>query len=500
MHTADSNRPPPREFIRFLLGPATATMIGLILLEKLLGAGATWLVIQIARDIADGHAALPVFGWLIVVQSVSYFAGAASWLFAERAGFTAYARYVLRFAQANRHQTALLHDSKAREETEPFLTGEAYQISFNLIYDLQFDCRLLFNLLFNAAVFGIAIDAALPTAYLLAFVILATLQWSLRKPLAHAYLINQAMTNRMTARTYNVWDNVTTGNRYNLRLWLRDFRARWDQALTAQIRAILLREGWSAASGVIALIIVLSATAWVAYEDAGNAALLIGLAATLPRQLEMAMDMQQLTAGLTELIAIWARMQGACEHLRPVGDAGFSRRIRFPLLQLTEAGREQTTESLADVLHLIHARPHGHIAVRGANGAGKSTLLTALKGNLRGTAYYWPNHDRLNFRFNTVPAPVVEVASSDDEPPEAEELSANEATVEKAGYSSGERQLQVLRELVAHTDHAAYLLDEWDANLDSSNRREAERLIEQLAARARVIEVSHFRKDGAQRT
>ena len=99
-----------------------------------------------------------------------------------------------------------------------------------------------------------------------------------------------------------------------------------------------------------------------------------------------------------------------------------------------------------------------------------------------------------------MPAPVVEVASSDDEPPEAEELSANEATVEKAGYSSGERQLQVLRELVAHTDHAAYLLDEWDANLDSSNRREAERLIEQLAARARVIEVSHYRKDGAQRT
>jgi hypothetical protein len=237
-----THKPPPREFIRFLVGPASLTMVGMILLQELFGAGTTWLVIQIARDIADGHTALPMFGWIVLVQSASYFAGAASWIFAERAGFSAYARYVLRFAQANRHRTALLHDTEAREGTEPFLTSEAFQISFNLIYDLQFDCRLLFNLLFNAIVFGLEIDAALPAAYALAFVILAALQWSLRKPLANTYLHNQGMTNRMTARTYNAWD-VMTGNRHNLHLWQRDFRARWDQALAAQIRATLMREG-----------------------------------------------------------------------------------------------------------------------------------------------------------------------------------------------------------------------------------------------------------------
>jgi len=48
-----------------------------------------------------------------------------------------------------------------------------------------------------------------------------------------------------------------------------------------------------------------------------------------------------------------------------------------------------------------------------------------------------------------------------------------------------------LEEIVRYTDAAIYLLDEWDANLDSSNRAMADALVEQLAQRARVVEISH---------
>ena len=74
---------------------------------------------------------------------------------------------------------------------------------------------------------------------------------------------------------------------------------------------------------------------------------------------------------------------------------------------------------------------------------------------------------------------------------DADELSAAEASAQKKGYSSGERQLQVLREIVARTNYPLYLLDEWDANLDAANRTAAGTLVAELAARARVIEVSH---------
>ena len=41
------------------------------------------------------------------------------------------------------------------------------------------------------------------------------------------------------------------------------------------------------------------------------------------------------------------------------------------------------------------------------------------------------------------------------------------------------------------TDASVYLLDEWDANLDPKNRAAANALVEKLASRARVIEISH---------
>jgi hypothetical protein len=64
------------------------------------------------------------------------------------------------------------------------------------------------------------------------------------------FLDNQRMTNRMRARTYNAWDNIFSGNRYNFTLRHRDFRHRLGDAVVAQVRAILAREGWSARAGV----------------------------------------------------------------------------------------------------------------------------------------------------------------------------------------------------------------------------------------------------------
>jgi len=487
-----SRRPfTPRDFLRFLLGPAIFAMLAMILIQEACSAATTWLVIIIAREIGENTLVPLNFAWIVLAQTLAYLAGAVSWIFAERAGFGAYARYMLHFARSNRHQTELLGDAEAREATEPFLTSETFHVGFELIFTLQFHLRLFFQLLFNALVLGLEIDAGLPAAFAVAFVVLAALQWSLRKPLAAAYLANQKMTNRMTARTYNAWDNIFSGNRYNFTLWHRDFKQRLQAALVAQVRAILMREGWSAVSGLIALGLVLGTTAWIAFDSAGNTALLIALAATLPRQIEMTLDMHQLTAGVTDLVALWTRIQGICSHHRPTPDAGFVARVDFGRLELREPASHPPCTDLDDAVARILSAPTGLVSVRGCNGSGKSTLLAALKARLQGRAYYWPTQDRLAFAFN---GPAGEVAPEDTEdapPDEPEALSAAEEAAQKTGYSSGERQLQVLREIVANTDSPLYLLDEWDANLDAPNRAAALALVETLARRARVVEISH---------
>ncbi|MCM8612524.1 AAA family ATPase [Accumulibacter sp.] len=471
-------------------------MLGLIIVQEAVGATTTWLIIEIAREIATEQISAMAFVEIIVTQTLSLLAGAVSWVFAERAGFAAYGHYMLDFARRNRFQTALLGDAHARERVEPFLTSETFDICFDLIYNCQFYLRLSSQLLFNSLVLGFEIDAGLPMAFCGALVILLALQWRLREPLASVFLRNQRLTNRLRARTYNAWDNVLSGNRYNHRIWNRDFRHRLSDALSAQTRAIVAREGWSAVSGIIALVVVLSTTAWVAVQDAGNTELLMALAATLPRQMDMALDMHQLAAGITDLLAVWTRIKGVCSHMQPEPDPGFIGRIDFDRVLLKEGDDAHVCASLAAAVSHVLARPTGLVAVRGANGSGKSTLLAALKHHLRGRAFYWPMHDRLSFHFNSSDVdgdhPSLDPGAND--PPDdegADETHPFGAAVRRPSHSSGERQLQILQEIVAQTDHPVYLLDEWDANLDPGNRALACELVERLACRARVVEISH---------
>jgi hypothetical protein len=472
-----------RDFLNFFVGSALFAMLTMIVIQEFFGAATTWLVIEIARDISDGSISPGRFGGIVVTQTLSYVAGAISWIFAERAGFGAYSRYMLYFARRNRFQTALLGDSAAREASEPFLTSETFHVCFELIFTLQFHLRLVFQLVFNAIILGVEIDGGLPLAFAAAFGILAVVQWCLRNRLAHAYLENQRATNRMTARTYNAWDNVFSGNRYNFGLWHRDFRGRLHDAVAAQVRAISLREGWAAVSGLIALVIVLAATAAIAVANTGDRALLIALAATLPRQIEMTFDIHQLTSGFSDLVAVWTRIGGVCDHLLPRPAAGFLERIGFGRLFVRDGKDERVCTSLADAMSGIFARQTGLVAVRGGNGSGKSTLLAALKARLRGQAYYWPTQDRLAFAFNSARTDLAAETFDDVDEAAAAEL--------KSGYSSGERQVEALREIVAKTAYPIYLFDEWDANLDAANRSAALALVEELALRARVIEVSH---------
>jgi len=159
--------------------------------------------------------------------------------------------------------------------------------------------------------------------------------------------------------------------------------------------------------------------------------------------------------------------------MRPEPPANFDQRIQFDGVALSDGQVAVVCASVDDVLARIRAQPQGRLLVRGSNGSGKSTLLVALKAQLGSAAYYWPTSDKLAFAF------LGNVAADEEGKPVA------------SGFSSGERQLKSLQEIVNRTHAAVYLLDEWDANLDAKNRARAEILVAQLAARAVVVEISH---------
>jgi hypothetical protein len=474
------------ELASYLFSPALFVMIALMVAEAMLAAATTWLVISTGRKVAVGEFLINDLVLILTAQSASYVAGVVSWIFAERAGYRGFGKYVLRFARENRGKVKLFGDKIKREQVEPFLTGETFQCFFNLMYELEFTLKLLLGLVFNALVLGAEIDLSLPFAYVGAFGALLLMQWALQKPITRTYLENQRMNNRVTAQGYTAWDNVFSGNRYNLRLWLDEFKYRLREALTAQIRAIVAREGMSAMSGIVSLAIVFATITVVAVNDRGNTIMLVALATTLPRQIEMTYELHLLATGWNDFISVWTRFAGVAANMLPQPQTDFDSRIKFDRLVLREGGDSNVVSSLNDALRIVQARPTGRINVRGANGTGKSSLLASLKTEMRRRAFYWPASDRLAFKFAGGVVPVGFEADED-----GETVVIAESLDNKFGFSTGERQLKSLEEIVNATDAQIYLLDEWDANLDAANKAKADALVDALAARARVVEISH---------
>jgi ABC-type bacteriocin/lantibiotic exporter with double-glycine peptidase domain len=474
------------ELASFLLSPSLFVMIVLMVAEAMLAAATTWFVINAGRKVAVGEFLASDLIWILSAQSASYVVGVISWVFAEQAGYRGFGKFMLRFARENRGKVKLFNDKPAREQVEPFLTGETFQCFFNVMYELEFALKLFLGLVFNSIVLGAEINISLPFAYVGAFAVLLLMQWVLQNPIARAYLENQRMNNRVTAQGYTAWDNVFSGNSYNLRLWFAGFKSRLREGLTAQIRAIVAREGMSAMSGIVSLAIVFATVTVVAVQHVGETALLVGLATTLPRQIEMTYELHLLATGWNDFIAIWTRFGGVANNMLPQPDADFDKRIKFDRLVLREGEDANVVSSVGDALRIALAQPTGRINVRGGNGAGKSSLLASLKTEMRKNAYYWPTSDRLAFKFTGGVVPV-EVEGDDDD----DVVVVAESMDKKLGFSSGERQLKSLEEIVNSTRAQVYLLDEWDANLDEANKAKADALVDELAARARVIEISH---------
>src|SRR5277367_4913292 len=382
------------ELASYLLSPSLFAMVFLMVIEAMLAAATTWLVINAGRRVASGHFLVSDLIWILTAQSSSYVVGVISWVFAERAGYRGFGKFMLCFARENRGKVKLFGDKPAREQVEPFLTGETFQCFFNVMYELEFALKLFLGLVFNSIVLGAEIDISLPFAYVGAFGVLLLMQWVLQKPIASTYLENQRMNNRITAQGYTAWDNVFSGNSYNLRLWLSGFKARLREGLVAQIRAIVAREGMSAMSGIVSLAIVFAAITVVAVHNVGNTVLLVGLATTLPRQIEMTYELHLLATGWNDFIAIWTRFGGVAANMRPKPDPDFDKRIKFDKLVLREGDDANVVSSVNDAMRIVQARPIGRINVRGGNGAGKSSLLASLKTELRRRAFYLPASDR----------------------------------------------------------------------------------------------------------
>ena len=307
---------------------------------------------------------------------------------------------MLRFARENRDKVKLFDDKPSREQVEPFLTGETFQCFFNLMYELEFALKLFLGLVFNALVLGTEIDLSLPFAYVGAFAALLFMQWTLQKPIARTYLENQRMNNRVTAQGYTAWDNVFSGNRYNLRLWLCGFKtpaARGaDRADPRHCRARRHeRDERHRQPRHRVRHHRPSSRCTMPRHDAADRARDHAAAADRD-DLRVASARQRLERLRLDLDAVRRRCRQHAAAARPRASTSASNSTGWCCARASTpmSFRRSTTR-----LRIVQAQPTGRINIRGGNGTGKSSLLASLKTELRQRAFYWPASDRLDVRI-----------------------------------------------------------------------------------------------------
>src|SRR5206468_12999583 len=115
----------------------------------------------------------------------------------------------------------------------------------------------------------------------------------------------------------------------------------------------MAREGLPALAGLTCRPILVSSRTYVVTAIAGDTDVLIALAATLPRQIDMTNQVHQLTSGWNEVLALWARVGGVARSMRPEPHPNFDRRIKFDRLVLREDGRGHVCSSVEGAMRLV---------------------------------------------------------------------------------------------------------------------------------------------------
>ena len=373
-------------------------------------------------------------------------------------------KYTHLFVEKNRPNWMLYSDKKGKERALQILSNEGILTLEETTHYYHQLATALLNIFCNILALSLLIDSRFAIAHLTS----ATLGYLVirRQNAKQVALFKKAQDKRINVGQLLLTssDNVLIGNTYNFSHWWRLFTREMKLSTQSQIEAVQFREGVSVLSSITTYTPCLLLAFWIGVRESGQPDALSNLIALLPR-LSLVLSY---TYYLTFLLAQWqsfkTRVQVVNEILvRPRKNPRdiLEHRIHWPGIYFSVDNQELAPiRTLKNLLDLIHKLP-GRITLRGENGTGKSTLLLLLKAHLKDRAFYLPTHHHLNFRAGS------------------------------RASSTGQRLMAQIEELQQQMPTTIYLLDEWDANLDTKNVERISRVIDQLAANSCVVEVRH---------
>jgi hypothetical protein len=434
-------------------------------LQQAVVASSTYFIVEAGRLAAarDFHGAVRYAAAFAGSLLVVYVPTTISLAYIQKWRLSSFENFLASFIAVNAGKTTWSHQ-RDKAVHEPWLTNEAlnvYGSATDLIYQFY---SIFLSFVLNIGVIALLLDARISAWYAGASLVLFVSNKLFSGKVAEVSLFAQSARNGLSRALLSAWENIFTGNRYNLERWQEQAANNLSAARAANVRYDVTRSLIGSATVSVAILLIGAGNAIYLRQYRTEPAMISALLITFPRQLQ---TIQNIFA-FFNLYLGWAGVREQLARLSEVVKVGESGRdvekyVKYPDIRLARGNDEKNLGGLGDLLAEVGAASGGRYTLRGRNGIGKSTLLSLVAERTGDRSFY-------------LPSKIGDLA-----------FAASETVVE----SDGNRLLAAMKEIAALPGVQLLLLDEWDANLDAENLRLVDMQIEALSRRMTVVESRH---------
>ncbi|SCU73313.1 conserved membrane hypothetical protein [Cupriavidus necator] len=441
----------------FLLSAAGWTLI-LILVHQGIIAASSYFLTRLIEAFQAGADYRPYLFQYLLTMVLPYLPGCASLLALQVWINQAHRRFSARLPATIFGHTDKHSDNSLREATEAAYSRNSFAALKDYLTFLHQFATLALNSALSIVVLALLLPANLLEGYTASVLASITLILLLRPGVHSLSTKTETALISYGEVLSQVWDNSVLGNRYNFDLW-NSYREQLASKYYRQsFKLQCLKQAGNIALALISLLPTTYLIIGAVQSKSAEPILIAAIVVNLTRVFHILNSLSGLVNQILDFSAMNARIR---VMMRP--ELRFCDPSPLPAKPRGEIYLNGTLiHEYKSVVEILRGCSHGRFTIQGANGAGKSTLLQVLKQALSGDAILVPSHNgKLHWR----------------------------ATGREK--STGERAVGQLLEISKHPDAKYLLLDEWDANLDSSNTNAINDVLETLSQDKVIVEIRH---------
>lgn len=438
--------------------PLAAISITLIFVHQICIASATYFLTKLIENF-QSQKTFKVFLFLYIFSMIfPYIPGCLAFVSSQAWINKAHVKYIAFISSKCFGLTTRFRDTSARESVESLVARNSFSIITDYVNFLHNCLTIFLNSLLSLLVLGILLPSEIFFGYVISTFLCAIAIFWMKNPIYEKSKNSENAFIHYGDVLSGVWDNASIGNAPNFNNWKIKVNSLGEIYYKKTINLQLLKQSNNIFIAGISLLPTCLLVIYLFTINGANSPVLAAVIVSFTRIFQVLGSLSAVVYSLLEWSSMNARMKILLSASGKLDDESLFPTHSSGPLTLNEIN----VSNFDDVIKIVAAAKTGRFTVRGANGSGKSTLLYFLKYKLGRAAVLIPaHHGKLEWR---------------------------EAFGQK---STGQRTIAQLEELVSYDDVDFLLLDEWDANLDCSNKKKIDEFIGILSMDKIVIEVRH---------